>query len=334
MGQYGGIIGGVAGAVIGSFVPGLGTAAGWALGSALGGAYSASQQVIPGPKIGEIQMQTAQEGGPRPIVFGRSHPIAGNVIADGKPRIVRRRERQGKGGPKVESESVYRTYALAFCEGPITAFLQVWRNNVLVYDAEDPSMAAENATFLKYARFYLGSWDQMPSPDLEAVLGAGNVHAHRGTAYMVLADEDCTDQRGMWSQWKVRVFRGTAKSYTTPPYPVYWEDGLSASLGRPRGATTSWTVENMIATVTPLGGQVRDVKLLYDMEPESLDAALTPLGGEVRGVKLYYDMEFESLEVVGCTPLGGGLQTVVLHYKNWPRESLNATLKPLGGALS
>ena len=207
MGQYGGIIGGVAGAVIGSFVPGLGTAAGWALGSALGGAYSASQQVIPGPKIGEIQMQTAQEGGPRPIVFGRSHPIAGNVIADGKPRIVRRRERQGKGGPKVESESVYRTYALAFCEGPITAFLQVWRNNVLVYDAEDPSMAAENAAFLKYARFYLGSWDQMPSPDLEAVLGAGNVHAHRGTAYMVLADEDCTDQRGMWSQWKVRVAR-------------------------------------------------------------------------------------------------------------------------------
>jgi hypothetical protein len=205
MGQYGGIVGGVVGAVVGSFVPGLGTQAGWMIGSALGGAYSASRQVIPGPKIGEVATQTAMEGGSRPIIFARSQPIAGNVICDGGPRIVTRRERQGKGGPKVESESAYRTYAVGVCEGPIKAFLQVWRNQILVYDAEDPAMAAENADFLRYARFYLGTFDQMPSPDLEAVKGAGNVSAHRGTAYMVLKDEDVTDQRGMWSNWTFRV---------------------------------------------------------------------------------------------------------------------------------
>lgn len=208
MSDYGAIIGGTIGAAIGGMTTfGAGAQWGWMIGSAIGGAWSASQQVIPGPKIGEIGQQTAQEGGPRPIVFGRSHPIAGNIIADGGPRIVVTRERAGKGGPKVESESAFRTYAVGFCEGPITAFLQVWKNNTLVYDIEDPSMEAENEEFLKYARFYLGDYDQMPSPDLESVIGVGEVHGHRGTAYMVLADEDVTDQRGAWSQWKVRVAR-------------------------------------------------------------------------------------------------------------------------------
>lgn len=211
MGQYGGIIGGVVGAVVGFFAGGN-VYAGWMIGSAIGGAYSASQQVIPGPKIGDIQKQTAQEGGPRPIVFGRSPPMAGNVIADGGPKKVTRRESQGKGGPKVETESVYRTYAVAFCEGPVSAFRQVWRNNTLVYDADNPDMLAENVAFLKYARFFLGDYEQMPSPDLESVLGVGNVTAYRGTAYMVLKDEDVTDLRGMWSQWMVRI-----DSFGEPP---------------------------------------------------------------------------------------------------------------------
>lgn len=206
MGQYGAVIGGVVGAVVGFFAGGN-VYAGWMIGSAIGGAYSASQQVIPGPKIGDVSQQTSQEGVPRPIVFGRSHPIAGNIICDGGPRIVKRRESSGKGGPKVESESAYRTYAVGVCEGPITAFLQVWKNNQLVYDIEDTGMAEENADFLRYARFFLGGYEQMPSPDLEAIKGAGNISAHRGTAYMVLKDEDVTDQRGMWSQWTFRVAR-------------------------------------------------------------------------------------------------------------------------------
>lgn len=229
MGQYGGVIGGAVGAFVGFWIGGTkGAQWGWAAGSTLGGAYSTSQQVIPGPQIGDIQQQTAQEGGPRPIVFGRSPPIAGNVIADGGPKKVTRRERQGKGGPKVETESIYRTYAVAVCEGPIRAFLQVWRNNTLVYDVEDPSMSSENAEFRKYARFFLGGYDQMPSPDLEGVLGAGNVTAHRGTAYIVLADEDVTDLRGMWSQWKFRVDAQQPEAYlTSKVYPLLSNEGMS-----------------------------------------------------------------------------------------------------------
>src|SRR5690606_9981726 len=103
MTDFAGPILGTVGAVIGNTIaPGIGAQWGWAIGSALGGMYAQSQQVIPGPKIGEVARQTSQEGGFRPIVYGRSQPIAGNVIADGGPRIVKKRQRQGKGGPKVE----------------------------------------------------------------------------------------------------------------------------------------------------------------------------------------------------------------------------------------
>jgi hypothetical protein len=206
VGQYGAIIGGVIGAIIGSFVPGLGTAAGWAIGSALGGAYSASQQVIPGPKIGDVQQQTSQEGGFRPIVYSRSIPMSGNIIADSEPLIIKKQE-SGKGGPKVESEYAYRTYAVGFCEGE-AELLQAWRNGILVYNVEDSSMAAENAKFLEYARWYTGSFDQNADPDLEVVYGVGNAPFFRGTSYLVLAGEDVTDLRGAWAQWQVRVFRG------------------------------------------------------------------------------------------------------------------------------
>lgn len=218
---------GAVGAVIGWGVGGpVGAQWGWTIGATLGGVYAQSQQVIPGPKIGDVQRQTQQEGGFRPIVYGRSHPIAGNVIADGGPVIVKKRQRQGKGGPKVETESVYRTYAVGFCEG-WAELLQAWRNGILVYDAEDPSMAAENAKFLEYATWYTGSFDQGPSPALEEVFGVGQAPYFRGTAYLVLHNEDVTDQRGAWSQWQVRVNTQPPEAYLTSKlYPAYGQDGI------------------------------------------------------------------------------------------------------------
>lgn len=189
----------VFGAAVGAFFgsPQLG----WAIGSLVGNAID--PQVIKGPSVGDISQQTAQEGGPRPIVFGLSQPIAGNIIATGEPNIVRTQERQGKGGPKVETESVYRTYAIGVCEGPIVAFIRVWRNGILVYDARLGS-TPENNAFLEKARFFLGTYDQNPSPDLEGIFGA-STPAHRGTAYMVVANDDLTDMRGAIPQYQFQV---------------------------------------------------------------------------------------------------------------------------------
>lgn len=218
MSDYAGPILGVVGAVVGFYVGGpAGAQWGYAIGSMIGGAYASSQQVLPGPKIGDVQKQTSQEGGFRPIVFGRSVPMSGNIIADSEPVIVKREEDQGKGGPKVATEYAYRTYAVGFGEGECE-LLQAWRNGILVADFEDPSMSAENAKFLEYARWYTGSFEQMADPDLEGVYGVGNAPFFRGTMYLVLASEDVTDGRGMWSQWQVRVFRGAV----SPEVPAEW----------------------------------------------------------------------------------------------------------------
>lgn len=191
------------GAVVGSFFgsPQLG----WAIGSIIGNAVD--PQVIQGPRIGEIAQQTAQEGGPRPFVIGTSPPISGNIIASGAPRIVKKTS-GGKGGPKVKTESVFRTYAIGVCEGE-TELLRAWRNNTLVYDVTQTPLVTneDNTKFLQNARWFSGSFEQNPSPDLEALFGVGTTPAHRGTAYLVMADEDLTDLRGAIPQWTFRVQR-------------------------------------------------------------------------------------------------------------------------------
>lgn len=182
----------------------VGGPAGAQWGWAIGAAVASSQQVIQGPKIGEISRQTSQEGVPRPVVFALSPPMPGNIIATSEPRIVKKRQRQGKGGPKVETESVFRTYAIGICEGPVAALVRVWRNGILVYDARLGS-TPDNVKFLQKARFFTGSFDQNPSPDLEAIFGVGTTPAHRGTAYVVVADDDLTDMRGAIPQYSFQI---------------------------------------------------------------------------------------------------------------------------------
>lgn len=331
MGQFGAIIGGGVGAVIGSVVPGIGTSLGWMIGSAIGGAYSASRQVLPGPKIGEVQQQTSQEGGFRPIVFGRSHPIAGNVIADGGPKIVTRRERQGKGGPKVETESAYRTYAVGFCEGEAT-LLQAWRNGILVYDAEDPSMAAENAKFLEYATWYTGSFDQPASPDLEEIYGVGQAPYFRGTAYLSLHNEDVTDQRGAWSQWMVRVFRGAARSYTSTPYPTITSEGLRQNTeitgGRIRTTVQETFDSDALSQVVQLtGGRLRQ-PIQNIEEGDALDQTVLITGGRLRQ-PIVTTTNVERL--AQTTSLTGGRKRVALVTQTQQPELLEQNITLTGG---
>src|SRR5690554_4074104 len=206
------------------------------------GIYAATRTVsVPGQKLGEIAAQTAKEGEPRLIVWGTVRPIGGNLVAvQEPPRIERRKHKSGGkgggGGSSTTTEHPHRTYAIGICEGPITGIRRVWRNNKLVYDGRPGSTwgAKNNRVFLRKARFFLGGYDQMPSADLEKIFGVGNVPAMRGTAYMVMADEDLSDMGGAVPQWLFEVVRAEGFYLTSRPYAADIRDDLQVRFSLPR----------------------------------------------------------------------------------------------------
>lgn len=204
------------------------------------GIYAASRRPsLPGIDLDEMQ-QTAKEGEPRVQVWGTVRPTKGNIVAaEDPPRIVRRRQSGGKGGSGPRSEHPYRTYAIGVCEGPITGYRRIWRNNKLVYDARPgsdwgntqvisgiesngsfgftPIFATNNQTFLDNVSLYLGAYSQEPDASLEQIFGVGQVPAMRGTAYMVVRDEDLSDMNGAVPQWTFEVGREGGHAFERPP---------------------------------------------------------------------------------------------------------------------
>lgn len=233
MGWFGNILGKLGGAIglaVGFF---LGAPAlGYAIGSFIGATFG-DRPVPRGPALGDIAEQTAREGGARPIVFGLSKPIAGNIIWK-RPLTKRWVKKDG-----YEVETPFRTYAVGICEGPISGFVRVWRNGKKVFDIEDPEFTAtnfsiaalsglqllalsfglkapsilaaafgtKNSTFLSKVRLYNGAYDQTADPLMIQDHGA-QACAHQGTAYMVVIDEDETDVGGAVPEWTFQVLAG------------------------------------------------------------------------------------------------------------------------------
>lgn len=207
-----GVVGGVVGATLGAFFGPVGAQIGWAIGSAVGNSFTTIKQ----PRIGDLAEIRAGEGGPRARVYGTFRPIGGQVVWSGKPREIRRRQRQGKGGPKVESSTILRSYAIGICEGPITSVSRIWRNNELVYDTRPSSeIFAESVRWMQGRTILLGGWDQLPHPTIEAEAGAANAPAMRGTAMLVVTDEDLTDLRGAIPAYQFEVGASAVDSWTT-----------------------------------------------------------------------------------------------------------------------
>lgn len=224
-------IGGIAGAAIGFAVGGpAGAQWGWAIGAAVGSSFTTIKQ----PRIGDLAEIKAGEGGPRARVYGTFRPIGGQVVWSGRPREIRTRKRQGKGGPKVESSTILRSYAIGICEGPITSVSRIWRNNELVYDVRPGStILAESTRWLQGKTILLGGWDQLPHPTIEAEAGAANAPAMRGTAMLVVTDEDLTDLRGAIPAYQFEVGGGSSGFGTTwDPASIVGSLGLLADQDR------------------------------------------------------------------------------------------------------
>ena len=194
------ILGGVVGAFFG--MPQLGFVVGGLVGQAVDPVRNQ------GPRLGELSVQSFDEGSPRAIIYGTSQ-CSGYVIEAGAPIKTTEVATGDKGAPKTDQEVVYRNYAIAICEGPIAAILRVWADDKLVYDVRAGSlMLAESYAWVKNKTFYLGGEAQIPDIFLGLnVSGVTETPAFRGTAYMFALLDDLTDRRGSIAQFRFEVAR-------------------------------------------------------------------------------------------------------------------------------
>jgi len=294
----------------------------------------------PTRRLGDIAEQTAQEGGARPIIWGRVRPIGGNIIQLQAPNRVMIKEKVsggGKGGSKKKKqkvEHVFRTYAIGICEGPVSAIVRVWRNNKLVYDARGNAWGQNNNhVFLSGFRLYLGTWSQNPDPTLESIWGIGSVPAYRGTCYMVAVNEDLTELVGAVPQWLFEVERAETFDIETDLYPISEVEGLNTSAALNGGAFKSQPKEQESLTTgaTLEGGQLKSILLKQDAPIEQLTTGATLEGGQLKSILQQLTLEQEQL-YTSATLESGELKAILIKT-DIDTESLTTGATLEGGSL-
>ncbi|MFS4580022.1 baseplate multidomain protein megatron [Phaeobacter sp. C3_T13_0] len=171
-GSVGGAVAGLSSVAIGRA---LGATVGRAIDSRLLGAGS---EPVETGRVERFRLTHASDGQPIAQVYGRMR-VGGQVIWASEFRETSTSSGGGgKGGgprqPKVTSYSYDVSLAVAVCTGEVASIRRVWA------DGEEVAPKDLNMTV------YRGTMDQLPDPVIEAVEGAGEVPAYRGTAYVVM----------------------------------------------------------------------------------------------------------------------------------------------------
>ncbi len=186
LGAVGAAVGGsLGGSFLGLSAAVIGRAAGATLGRVIDQSVLGSgSDAIEHGRVDRIRVVGASEGAAIPRVVGRVR-VPGQVIW--ATRFKETRETSGGGGgkgapkpPKTTTYSYSVSCAMALCEGQIARVGRIWADGVEI---------ARNSLQM---RVYDGADDQQPDALMEALDGAGNVPAYRGTAYVVIEDMDLT----------------------------------------------------------------------------------------------------------------------------------------------
>ena len=232
-------IAGAAGAYVGS-VTGVGAAKGFAIGASLGfmiGSYlfpdGPKMSDKQGPGLNENRVQISSYGVMLAKIWG-SKRVAGNVIwmTDVKEDYSSKKQTErsyhmvfGVWGfviaiflldPVIgmmwnpwkktdakwyEKKKTYTcSFAIAFCEGPVSSITRLWMDNTLWADFRNPDGASyppqsgdiaktnydrSLSSSMGYVMYY-GDESQQPDPTIEAAMGVGNTPAYRGVCYIVV----------------------------------------------------------------------------------------------------------------------------------------------------
>lgn len=269
----------VVGTVVGAY---FGNAAlGATIGSMVGGYVDPVK--VKGPRLTDAQQQTSQDGVPIALTFGRVR-IQGNVIATGE--LVEHKNKDGGkgGGTETTNYSYTRTYAIGICEGPIGGIGRIWKNGKLAFDGR-PRTGDETIQqvhdrimlnqFLNDHVLYFGDEEQVPDSELQSVLGADNVPAFRGLAYLVCVDEDVTTTQGAVATYEFEVvtkgFTFSDFEYVPTSYPGVMPWGVDPYSKRdPRFVAGSYTYKiqgGPGTTFIDLGEAVQNAASYFDKLP-------------------------------------------------------------------
>ena len=240
---------GVAGAVIGFWVGGpQGAQVGWMIGYGVG--TLVDPQTLQGAQYQGRQIQGAQDGQPRAVVFGSATVVGALMDSEESPRVHRADVDSGKGGPEVENDTALLTYAIEVCDSSelrgtkVENITAVWEDEKLVYDIRPDATlpSADSAKWIANKRFYFGAEDQEPDPALSAIHGADNTPAYCGTCYMVVEDEDLVPHGERIPVYRFLVSKCTADPVGAPNFLLV--TGSNSTPGAPvlAGALASGTL--------------------------------------------------------------------------------------------
>lgn len=299
---------------------------------------------IKGTRITDFTGTSAEVG--RAIAFGYgAFPVDGFIGWAPLPPVEHRKvKRQGKGGVKQETYTYTLSYAVFFCKGPVSGFKWIKRNGKVVYTT-DPNAPIEDrqyaAKWAQRVNFHWGTRDQLPDSLIESYEGVGNVSGFPYSCYITIEDEDVTDNGGAPPNYEACVIIGAAKSYTTPPYPVFVKDALTAPIAPSNSPTFGALWDSLSAPITPLDCDLTVVVryLTYDhYEPEPLTVSMQPLDSDlvvVVGYVTYENYDPEPL-TVSMQPLDSDLEVVVgyITYQNYDPEPLTVSMQPLDSDLT
>ncbi len=168
-GSIGGTVAGLSSAVIGRAV---GATLGKVIDQKVMGAGS---QTVETGKVDRFRITGSGEGQAIAQLYGRAR-LGGHVIWSSDFTETATTSGGGKGGasqPKTTSYSYSVNLAVALCEGEISRVGRVW--------ADGQELSRDDLGM----NVYFGSMTQLPDPVMEAIEGAGQVPAYRGTAYVV-----------------------------------------------------------------------------------------------------------------------------------------------------
>ncbi|MEL6679670.1 MAG: host specificity protein, partial [Pseudomonadota bacterium] len=192
----GGTVAGISAAVIGQAV---GATIGSMIDQRLLATLGGSTRVDSG-RLRSARLSGAREGAAVPYAAGRVR-VAGQMIWSTRfLETITSHKTGGKGvtpKPKVETRSYSYSvsFALSLCEGEVHRIGRVW--------ADGAQVNLNDYTW----RLYPGDDAQMPDPLIEAVEGAGQVPAYRGTAYIVFESFPLGRYGNRIPQIQIEVFR-------------------------------------------------------------------------------------------------------------------------------